>query len=226
MTAARPETRMPARRCATPLMEPYSCAWPPTDISSRPLVKKFVNPPRRFGTDAFDLHQVGDRGALDGFQRAEVMQQRAFARRSDAGDLLQAGFAHVARTTRPVRTDGETMSLIAQPLDEIEHRVARRQLERVAAREEEGFAAGVAVRPLGGGDQRHLGAEAGEDFAGGMELTEAAVDQDEVGPRRFVVIFPPPLRGRKRRDRSLDRSRERISTLDAVSIKLWQSEVR
>src|ERR1700731_5097238 len=159
MTAARPKACMPARRCATPLMEPYSSAWPPSDLLSRPLVKKFVNPPRRFGTDAFDLHQVGDRGALDGFQRAKVMQQRAFARRSDAGDLLQAGLAHVARPARPVRADGEAMRLIAQPLDEIEHRIARRQLERVPAREEEGFAAGIAVRPFGDGGQGHLRAE-------------------------------------------------------------------
>ena len=63
------------------------------------------------------------------FSVPKWMQQRAFARRSDAGDLLQAGLAHVARATRPVRADGETMGLIAQPLDEIEHRVARRQLE-------------------------------------------------------------------------------------------------
>src|ERR1700722_20294159 len=111
MTPARPKARMPARRSATPLMEPYSCAWPPSDFLSRALVKKFVNPPRRFGADAFDLHQVGDRGALDGFERAEVMQQRPLARRSDAGDLLQAGLAHVARAARPVRADGETMSL-------------------------------------------------------------------------------------------------------------------
>src|ERR1700730_7648270 len=114
---------MPARRCATPLMEPYSSASPPSDLLGRPLVKKFVNPPRRFGTDALDLHQVGDRGALDGFERAEVLQQRAFARRSDAGDLLQAGLAHIARPARPVRADGEAMGLVAQPFDEIEHRV-------------------------------------------------------------------------------------------------------
>src|SRR6202035_4348450 len=189
MTAARPEACMPARRCATPLMEPYSCAWPPSDISSRPLVKKFVNPARRFGTDAFDLHQVADRGALDGFQRAEVMQQRAFARRTDAGDLLQAGLAHIARPARAVRTDGETMGLIAEPLDEIEHRVARRQLERVAAREEEGFATGIAVRPLGGSDQGHLGAKPGQPVAGGIELAEAAVDQDEVRPGRLVALI-------------------------------------
>src|SRR5580704_12270843 len=188
---------MPARRCVTPLTEPYSSAWPPSDISSRPLVKKFVNPPRRFGTDAFDLHQVGDRGALDGFQRAEVMQQRAFARRSDAGDLLQAGLAHVACPARPVRADSETMSLIAQPLDEIEYRVARRQLERDAAREEEGFAAGVAVRPLGDGDEGNLGAELFQDFAGRVELAQAAVDQNQIGPGGIFVIFPLPLRERR-----------------------------
>src|SRR4029077_19590693 len=204
MTAARPKARMPARRCATPLMEPYSLPWPPSDLylvsarpRARPLVEELVNPPRRFGADAFDLHQVVDRGALDGFQRAEVMQQRALTRRSDAGDLLQAGFAHVARPARPVRADGETMGFVAQPLDEIEHRVARRQLERVAARKEEGFAAGVAVRPLGDGDQRHLGAQPGEHFARRIELTQPAVDQHEVGPRRIVaLIFPLPLRER------------------------------
>src|SRR4029077_10922604 len=108
MTAARPKARMPVRRCATPLMEPYSLPWPPSDLyfisgRPRPLVEKLVNPPRRFGADAFDLHQVVDRGALDGFQRAEAMQQRALTRRPDAGDLLQAGFAHVARAALPVR---------------------------------------------------------------------------------------------------------------------------
>src|SRR5580700_11789854 len=189
MTAARPKACMPARRCATPLMEPYSSAWPPSDVLSRTLVKKFVNPPCRFGTDALDLHQVGDRGALDGFERAEVMQQRAFTRRSDAGDLLQAGLAHVARAARPVRADGKTMGFIAQPLDEIEHRVARRQLERVAAREEEGFAPGIAVRPLGDGGQGYLGAKTGEHFAGGIELPEAAVDQDQVGPWGFLALL-------------------------------------
>src|ERR1700685_528666 len=224
MTAARPKARMPARRRTTPLMEPYSCAWPPSVFLGRPLVEELVNPPRRFGADAFDLHQVGDRGALDGFERAEVMQQRAFARRSDAGALLKAGLAHIARPAGAMRADGEAMGLVAQPLDEIEHRVARRQLERVAAREEEGFAAGVAIRAPGDGGQGDLGAQLGKHFARGIELAEAAVDQHQVGPRGVVVIFPPPLRGREQCDRSLDRSREWISTLDAVGIKLWQSE--
>ena len=77
-----------------------------------------------------DLRQIGERGALDRLQRAEMMQQRALARRADAGDFLQAGLADVLLAARAVRADGEAMRLVAQPLDEIEHRIARRQLER------------------------------------------------------------------------------------------------
>ena len=40
---------------------------------------------------------------------------------------------------------------------EIEHRVARRQPERLATGHEEGLAAGIAVQPLGDGDERHVG---------------------------------------------------------------------
>src|ERR1700687_582083 len=152
---------MPARRPAVGRMEPHLFASRSSSGARRPVMEEFVYPLRRFGTDALDLHQVGDRGALDRLERAEVVQQGALARRPDAGDFLPARLAYIARTPRRVRADGETMGLIAQPLDEVEHRIARRQLERVAAREEEGFAAGVAVRALGDGDQRHLGAEAG-----------------------------------------------------------------
>ena len=41
------------------------------------------------------LLKIGDRGALDRLQRAEVLQQRALAGRADAGDFLQAGLADV-----------------------------------------------------------------------------------------------------------------------------------
>jgi len=125
-----------------------------------PSWKNSYNPPRRLGPDTIDLHQIRDRGALDRLERAEVVQQRPLSRRSDAGDLLQAGLAQIALAARPVRTDGETMRLVAQPLDKIEHRIARRQLERVAAGKEEGFAAGVTIRPLGDGKERHVDTKA------------------------------------------------------------------
>jgi hypothetical protein len=59
---------------------------------------------------------------------------------------------------------------------------ARLELDRLALRHEQGLAAGVAVRPLGDAEQRHLvDAELGEDLAGGIELAAAAVDDDGSG---------------------------------------------
>src|SRR6516165_10505090 len=180
MTAARPATCIAARRSATASQELRRLALWSCSGARGPLVKKFVNPPRRLGADAFDLNQVSHRSALDRFQSAEVMQQCALARRPDTGNLLQPGLAQILGPPRTVRADGEAMGLIAQPLDEIEHRIARRQLERVAAGKKEGFAASVAVRPLADGNQRHIGAELLQHLARGVELAEAAVDQDEV----------------------------------------------
>src|SRR5665811_1792388 len=92
-----------------------------------------------------------------------MAQQRALAGRPDARNFLQAGLADVLLAPRAVRADGEAVRLVAQPLDEIEQRVARRQLERRAAGHEEGLAPGVTVRPLGDGDQRQVGhAQCGE----------------------------------------------------------------
>src|SRR5579863_466379 len=83
--------------------------------SRRALVKESVDAPRGFRADAVDLHQIGDRSALDRLERAEMMQQSPLARRPDAGDLLQSGLAQTAHAPRPVRADGEAMRLVAQP---------------------------------------------------------------------------------------------------------------
>ena len=63
---------------------------------SRAVVKEFVDFARGFGADAGDGGEIGGRGALNRFERSEMRQQRALARGSDAGDLLQTGFADVA----------------------------------------------------------------------------------------------------------------------------------
>ena len=87
--------------------------------------------------------------------------------------------------TLAVRADHEPVRLVAQPLDEIEHGVARLELDRLAVGHEQGLAAGVAVRPLGDRHQRDLGQAKGlEDLARGVELAAAPVDDDEVGPLR------------------------------------------
>src|SRR5215470_15292282 len=53
-------------------------------------VEEFEDLARAFGADTGNLAEIGDRGALDLLQGSEVQQQRPFARRADAGDLLQA----------------------------------------------------------------------------------------------------------------------------------------
>jgi hypothetical protein len=77
------------------------------------------------------------------------------------------------------------MRLVAQPLNEIQHRIARLELEGLAAWHEQGFAAGVAVRPFCNGQQRDLRqsrflAEASENLPDRVELAAAAVDDDEI----------------------------------------------
>ena len=82
------------------------------------------------------------------------------------------------------------MRLVAQALDEIEHRIARRQPERRAVRHEEGLAAGIAVRPLGDGHERNVAeTERRQRVAGGGKLSLAAVDQQQVGPNGFGVVI-------------------------------------
>src|ERR1700735_2482010 len=170
----------------------YVALWSKQKLC-RPVMEELVNPPRGLRADAVDLHQIGDRGALDRFKRAEIVQQRALAGRTDTGDLLQAGLPQIALAARPVRADRKTMRLVAQPFDKIEHRIARRQLERVAAGKKESFAAGVAIRPLGDGDQRHLDAEPDQHLARRRELALSAVDQDEGAAGRvgfFLIRLP------------------------------------
>src|SRR5271170_7780367 len=101
-----------------------------TASSSRSIVEKVINPSCGLVADAGNLAQIGDRGALDRLEGAEMAQQGAFAGRADAGDLLQPGLADVAAAPLAVRPDGKAVGLVAQALDEVEHGVARRQLER------------------------------------------------------------------------------------------------
>src|SRR5690242_3423453 len=116
-------------------------------LASR-FVEKIEDAPRRLVVDAGHPREVGERGALDLAQGAEVAQERTLAGRTDARDLLQARLANVALAPRAVRADGETVRLVAQPLHEVKHRVARRQLEARLSGHMERLAPGVTIRPL------------------------------------------------------------------------------
>src|SRR5437764_12803376 len=113
------------------------------------FVEEFIDFARRFGIDPGHMFQIGDGGTLDCLQRAEVPQQRALTHRTDAGDFLQAGFADVLLALLPMRADRETMRLIAQPLDEIQHPIARPDPGWRAPRHEESLAPGIALRAFG-----------------------------------------------------------------------------
>src|SRR5512139_3933205 len=107
-----------------------------------------------------------------------MAQQRALARRPDAGDFLQAGLADVLLASGAMRAHREAMGLVPQPLDEIEHGVTRRQLERLSSWHEEGLAPGVAVRSFGDRDHRHVAdTKRGQGFLRRAELTLSAIDQ-------------------------------------------------
>src|SRR5581483_938393 len=111
-------------------------------------MEKFKDLPRAFGADSRNLGKVCYRRSLDCFQRAEVVQQRALARGADAFDFLQAGLANILGTALAMRSDDKTMGFVAQPLNEVEHRIARLELQCRLLGDEDDLVASVAIGPL------------------------------------------------------------------------------
>src|SRR6186997_1041725 len=97
--------------------------------------------------------RVGDSGhRLDVLERrrtdrtgaAEMVQQRTLARRADAGHLVERRAGDVGAASRAVGADGEAMRLVAQTLEEVEHRITRLERERRLARDEKTLATRIA----------------------------------------------------------------------------------
>src|SRR5712692_3485739 len=106
-------------------------SMPTRNALSRALVEEVVDLARGFRADPGHLGEIGQRRALDRLERPEMVEQRSLAGRADAGDFLQPRLADIASAPDAVRTDREAMRLVAQPLDEIEHRIAWLELERL-----------------------------------------------------------------------------------------------
>src|SRR5215470_13958102 len=133
-------------------------------------MKEIIDLAGRLRIDSGYLFEIGHRGTLDRAQRAEMPQQRAFARRPDSGDLLEPRLAQIAFAALSVRPDCKPMGLVAQALNKIENRITILEVEGGAQRDKEGLPAGITIGPLGNGDQRQLGdAEGGERLAGRVE---------------------------------------------------------
>src|SRR5262245_56459899 len=157
--------------------------------STRAFVKKVVNFSCCLGAHAGNFGQIGGRSALDRLERPEMLQERALAGRPDAGDFLQPGLAQVLLAAGAMRANCESMRLVAQALDEVEHRIARLEHERVASGDMKCFPAGVAVGALGHTYKRYVGeAKCRKRLSRGGELAAAAIDDHEIGPGGFGII--------------------------------------
>src|SRR5215813_2969181 len=121
----------------------------PAHASARPGMEKLKNFPRTLGTHARNLAKICHRRSLNLLQGSEVMQKCTFARRPDAGNFLQSGLADILGAPLAVRADHESVRLVSQTLDEIQYRIARLELDRLAVRQEQGFASCIAVDALG-----------------------------------------------------------------------------
>src|SRR5215831_20905539 len=106
---------------------------PPLAVHCEPLsrapVEEVVDLARGFRADSGHFGEIGRGCPLDRLEGSEMVEQRAFAGRTDAGDFLQPRLADIAPAANAVRADRETMRLVAQPLDEVEHGIARPELE-------------------------------------------------------------------------------------------------
>src|ERR1019366_1237962 len=89
-------------------------------------MKMRVNPAGDFLVDARCRLQVAEARHLHAAGRAEMVQQCSFAGRADPLNLVQFTLPDGLRTARPMRGDGETMRLVADALQEVQDRIARR----------------------------------------------------------------------------------------------------
>src|SRR5262249_23564924 len=111
-----------------------------------PFVEEIVNGLRHRLADAGNRQEVVGAPAGHGLGGAEVREQRALALRADAGDVVERVDTDGLAALGAMGADGEAVRLVAQPLNEIEHRIARLEQQRlVAAGKVEMLAPGIAV---------------------------------------------------------------------------------
>src|SRR3990172_8513883 len=118
---------------------------------------------------------------------AEDGEQFASLRGPDAGDLVQLGADRPALARLPVEADGEAVCLVADTLDELQHRRAARQRDGLvpAAHEDQLLTLGEARHGLLPQPQLL------ERSDGGPELTLPPVDEHEIGQLAALLEDAP-----------------------------------
>src|SRR6188472_850079 len=98
--------------------------------------------------DALDVFEIGDAGTAHPLGRSEGAQQGFLAFRPNAGHLVRRVGRHALEAPGAMGADGEAVRLVAQPLDEIEHRLARLEHEGWPARQMKMLPPGITVGSL------------------------------------------------------------------------------
>ena len=80
---------------------------------------EIIDRPRDSFTDARSAFQIGKRRRPHLARGAEMQQQRALARRADAGNLVERAGADRAAAFLAVRADGEAVGFVAQALEDL-----------------------------------------------------------------------------------------------------------
>ena len=121
------------------------------------------------------------------------MEQRALAGRADPGDFVERAFGELLLAPRPMGSDGESMRLVAQALNEIKRRIARGQPERLRPAIKKVSRPALRSGPLAiAATATPVDAKFGENPLRRVELSLAAVDQDKVRPMREDVASSSP----------------------------------
>ena len=136
--------------------------------------------------DRFQILQAGARHRLGG---TEMCQKGAFARLSDARNIIQRRCTDGFGPLGAVGTNGKTVRLVPEALDEIEHRIVMPERHRSLAGAVEFFLAGIAILALGDTDEGHIrDAEFGKDFRHRRNLPGTTINQQQVGPVAIAAI--------------------------------------
>ena len=131
-----------------------------------------------------DFGEGVEAGALDVGDAAEFAEEFAGGGGADAGDFAEGGFGLALGAAEAVEGDGETVGLVADRLDEVEDGVVAVELDGLvflAVEVEDFFFFGDA------GEGLVDDGEGFEGFGGGVELADAAVDEDQAGER--LIFF-------------------------------------
>src|SRR5438105_9827081 len=142
--------------------------------------------------DSGDLFKIGNAGPQYALQPTEVFQQLAALRRSEARNALQDRLVVTLGALAPVSRNGETVRLIANPLNQPRRRRVRFRNVRIRNPEDEQpLLPRFAVRPLGHTHERHIRKpQFLELFVYLGDLSQPTVDQQQV--RRWNLAVPDP----------------------------------